>query len=1054
MVYETNGPSKLSDGNIYYNGGFITIQEFRDMISTRNTYSLDNEYEYNNNLSLRNKGKIAESIGSILNVIPQFNSGIENSLASRILGNNTPLTDIGTVMLGKQMFYNSVSHLSQQYLPSVDLSLVLKGKSPFVMPIDFSITNNINANLLDKITSAAFYKTNSFSGSYPFTRDSTNIQYIENTGNAQLRQLFTSINRNFYKQISEGYGDTTTQTLIKYSGDDYANTVLNNQSLVSLTKYYYNFNDVTQNPYLSNILFNSIAIDTANSNMRISISSTEQITQEYAPNIDYIKNNFGTTNKSPIVTIIDDYVNSSDSDDIIDKIVWGRDGVDKNAEENLSNLHGDTTYEQNNVQLGGSTLNTEFNVNSGLLEYTRNLLNASSGQYVDITRKAFKSGEKIVGFNGSPLWKSNNSTYAQSNSTAGKTGTRQHSILDQYNRFTKAIRFNGNSVYNGNENSVIYKSVLPKIHPIRNERGVDTKNMMFSIENLALTILKDDKFGIIEDDGSPIPLTEIGPSNGRIMWFPPYDLQINETASAKHDSTVMVGRSEPMYSYMNSERTASLNFTLLVDYPPQMKAFINDNNYKKNSADFFAFGGDPIPIDLNISEIDLQISLLERKINELTSLKSSENIDINNSDITLYFQNDMPDVSQQDTVFDIMYNNPNHYEIADNCESGNEGVGFGLNKNIYYISGLTKINNKWELDPSFYINNPDFSQYNVGLLTQQNGFGVNKLNEMLIKLFTNEENRKFITIVIVGSASKLNDGVVDYNENLGMRRANAAKKLVEERLKAIFKINSTIGFNFGELRSIGSNEASDDGSSSDNMNKLIVKSDRKAVISFIRNDSTSNVVTVDNSDEVSKLQDEITSLETKRNILKKFSVDVFNLRNENDEILKTFEAANKNYFHPIYNSQTPEDFHRRLTFLHQCTRQGPSKRYNVKNGSGGSNTRNSVFGRQPICILRVGDFFHTKVIIDSINIDYNETTWDMNPEGFGLQPMLARITLQLKLIGGQSLKGPIDALQNAASFNYYANSTFKTTGMYKRSADIEASQIAYKDGISNNITKK
>ena len=71
--------------------------------------------------------------------------------------------------------------------------------------------------------------------------------------------------------------------------------------------------------------------------------------------------------------------------------------------------------------------------------------------------------------------------------------------------------------------------------------------------------------------------------------------------------------------------------------------------------------------------------------------------------------------------------------------------------------------------------------------------------------------------------------------------------------------------------------------------------------------------------------------------------------------------------------------------------------------------------------MRVGDFFYTKVVIDSVTIDYADATWDMNPEGFGMQPMMANITLQMKLIGGQSLKGPIDALQNAVIewFSFY-----------------------------------
>ena len=60
------------------------------------------------------------------------------------------------------------------------------------------------------------------------------------------------------------------------------------------------------------------------------------------------------------------------------------------------------------------------------------------------------------------------SKYAANSGISGKQGVRQHTMVDQYDRFAKAIRFNGNQVYGGNEDSVIYNSVLPRVHPIFN----------------------------------------------------------------------------------------------------------------------------------------------------------------------------------------------------------------------------------------------------------------------------------------------------------------------------------------------------------------------------------------------------------------------------------------------------------------------------------------------------------------------------------------------------------------------------------------------------------
>ena len=86
----------------------------------------------------------------------------------------------------------------------------------------------------------------------------------------------------------------------------------------------------------------------------------------------------------------------------------------------------------------------------------------------------------------------------------------------------------------------------------------------------------------------------------------------------------------------------------------------------------------------------------------------------------------------------------------------------------------------------------------------------------------------------------------------------------------------------------------------------------------------------------------------------------------------------------------------------------------------------------PVCVLRLGDFINTRILIQSMNISYGDggMQWDMNPEGAGVQPMLAKVNLGIVLLGGQSLEAPISRLQNAVTFNYYAN-----TGVYDNRAD-------------------
>ncbi len=119
------------------------------------------------------------------------------------------------------------------------------------------------------------------------------------------------------------------------------------------------------------------------------------------------------------------------------------------------------------------------------------------------------------------------------------------------------------------------------------------------------------------------------------------------------------------------------------------------------------------------------------------------------------------------------------------------------------------------------------------------------------------------------------------------------------------------------------------------------------------------------------------------------------------------------YFHPSFHSTTPEGLNSRLNFLLQCTKQGPTVN--------GDNADNLAFGRPPVCILRLGDFYHSKIIIENVGISYDPLVWDLNPEGVGVQPMIANVDLSFKFIGGQSLYGPINKLQNAVSFNFFAN---------------------------------
>ena len=168
--------------------------------------------------------------------------------------------------------------------------------------------------------------------------------------------------------------------------------------------------------------------------------------------------------------------------------------------------------------------------------------------------------------------------------------------------------------------------------------------------------------------------------------------------------------------------------------------------------------------------------------------------------------------------------------------------------------------------------------------------------------------------------------------------------------------------------------------------------------------------------------------------------DFFRLLEINDPVMHHKITDKIKYFDPAFHSISPEGFNARLTFLHQCTRQGPTV---GRSDYTSSSANNLSFGRPPVCILRVGDFYYTKIIINSIQITYDPLVWDLNTEGIGVMPMMANISIGFNFIGGSDLAGPISRLQNAISFNYYAN-----TGVY----DNRSEQALYdENGTLNKI---
>ena len=162
--------------------------------------------------------------------------------------------------------------------------------------------------------------------------------------------------------------------------------------------------------------------------------------------------------------------------------------------------------------------------------------------------------------------------------------------------------------------------------------------------------------------------------------------------------------------------------------------------------------------------------------------------------------------------------------------------------------------------------------------------------------------------------------------------------------------------------------------------------------------------------------------ELKRIIMKTLSECYYFKKFEEDSPVAFKSMREKlKYFHPAFHSMTPEGLNARLTFLNQCIRPGDTIPIKGVSDVNDLNARNTTFGPPPICVLRVGDFYHSKVAIRDVNITYDDGLWDLNPEGIGIQPMIANVTLQISFIGGHGLEKPVEMLQNALTSNFYAN---------------------------------
>lgn len=622
-----------------------------------------------------------------------------------------------------------------------------------------------------------------------------------------------------------------------------------------------------------------------------------------------------------------------------------------------------------------------------------------------------------------------------------------------------------------NDYSVLGADGFVKITPTHDSNGFVQKedvlkNYMFSIENLAWRDIT------ANENSTALSKEQIGPNKGRIMWFPPYNLKFTENVNVNWNSNAFIGRGEEIYTYTNTVRSGTLDFTLLIDHPSIINKWrgqvgsVSGEEKKQKEEELLRFFagcsmlGDEITPQKEVkTDVKPEIPIREPKIETYT----------------------------EDIAYVIFF--PNNFSAQD------------------YNSGVITTENKVSKEKIKYACEDILKNYNTGgaysgrdesfkeqILKDYNitssGFDVKGNKDIIRKTLFNSNDK----IVDIRSISELIEIKKEFTSGKTFGHTSENCKIQKVRIKGFASSHGTEKNNAilsgrrqefikkalsaysDELSPSNVKYVSEGGSTikvtdidgREDVNTMEAKLARAAyaIISIewkkenvahdggVVNGFTANGLVVDKVDEV---KDTIVNNMVSTTYTS-YAEDEYTYDNEylyfenvkNDNLIMKSILDKVKYFDPAYHSVTPEGFNARLTFLHQCTRQGPTNAVSsgrvkgVEKDSSGKTTStgsddylkfagNLSFGRAPYCILRIGDFFNTKICIDSMSINYDNNggvQWDLNPEGVGVQPMYANISISFKFLGGQDISRPIERLQNAVTANYYANAS-----VYSRHAD-------------------
>lgn len=945
----------------------------------------------------------ADLVGSLL-LGQSFD--LRASLAGRVLGatgnfDDTKLGQIGAQQLANSLGYNAAFNTQQEILGGLNLqdnilALVKGGPLPGLRP-NYSITvpSSGVGRAFDFAASILGFTLPrselSDAGSIFLSEsDSPNIEransMILNTGKGQIEALISNVNANI--NGTTGF-DSPDSTRFR-SG--YVPGYKNNKGEKAINPNIYAFGDAEGNVY--NFLTNGTSLIP-----EISYNRSKMI-EEYG---------FKGIASEDTGLKGDAYVGNNINSPTFS---WG-----SNIDNNVNTKPDYTPIIFEKKTLLGKTQQLFNNVGMLNIVSVKGDMNKNSSQIETTNGGGISKGSAVIRGDRFDI----DGTYDGKKESAENTYCRSWTTSDRYDSVSKMVRKSGlfNRLYpyrHQFENSVLDDNGFVKIAPYKNDvySDSDIKKYMFSIENLAWS----DNYGdLIPCEQGPGDL--ITGKKGRIMWFPPYNIQFNENASVNWEKTDFIGRGESVYTYNNTERSGTLSFQVIVDHPSYANSFAGSNGPEDNYvASFFAGCVEPNQYFRDRLTTD-EINTIVTETVEKPQIKTAPK-QVPPPEYSVYFPNDVD--SLQYTKYENQQTGATENDIIDYATNPRgEGGGIGVyqgQRTSGNLSARTGYTDNFNYGLNYSPKNTSFTPFKVADTDVYGAFDPNLLT-LLKKHITERCPACYVTVS--GFASK--QGVSSINEDtLSKNRAQAVIDYLKQGgiFSGLGLTQDEIDKRFrpGENEEITKSDCPKKSGSETDL--LSCKKDRMALVKF--NFDTSLLPEKDVKADPTEKQP-ITRTVSNR-ITRRFysECSYFEKLTQNDKFVFDSFRQKIRYFHPAFHSTTPEGFNSRLTFLHQCTRQGPTFEKNGPN--------NLAFGRPPVCILRIGDFYNTKIIIDSVAIEYEPLVWDLNPEGVGVQPMIANVSLSFKFIGGSTLSGPINKLQNALSFNYYAN-----THVYDARAD-------------------